>query len=96
MHKEEGGIGNEVLARVKPGDRIDLRGKNPYDWSTREKGVLFPDWRSVIQESLQVSKPNCITDAQAQEFVVARQRLFQEQRLPEEEVRSAYRALFSP
>jgi len=72
MREEEGGIGNEVLARVKPGDRIDLRGKNPYDWSIREKGVLFPDWKSVIQENLQVSKPNSMTDGQAQKFVVAR------------------------
>jgi acetoin utilization deacetylase AcuC-like enzyme len=87
-------MANEVLARVKPGDRIDLRGKNPYDWFTREKVVIFPDWKSTFNKNLQISKPNFMADAQTQEFVVARQILFREQRLPEEEVRAAYRALF--
>jgi hypothetical protein len=85
---------NEVLARVKPGDRIDLRGENPYDWFTREKVVVFPDWKSILHGNPQVSKPESMTDAQAQEFVAARQRLFRDQRLPDEEIRSAYRTLF--
>ena len=87
-------MANEILARVKPGDHIDLRGKNPYDWFTREKVVIFPDWKSTFNKNLQISKPNFMADAQTQEFVVARQILFREQRLPEEEVRAAYRALF--
>jgi hypothetical protein len=34
-----------------------------------------------------------MNDTQSQEFAAARQRLFRDERLPEEEVRSAYRAL---
>jgi acetoin utilization deacetylase AcuC-like enzyme len=87
-------MANEVLVRVKPGDRIDLRGRNPYDWSSREGVAVFPAWKSIFNKNLQISKPNSMTDAQTQEFGLARQRLFREQRLPDKEIRSAFRALF--
>jgi acetoin utilization deacetylase AcuC-like enzyme len=86
-------MANEVLARVRPGDRIDLRGKNPYDWSCRGGVAVFPDWKSIIQGKVRFSKPESMNDTQSQEFAAARQRLFRDERLPEEEVRSAYRAL---
>jgi acetoin utilization deacetylase AcuC-like enzyme len=87
-------MANEVLARVKPGDRVDLRGKNPYDWSVQEKVVIFPDWKSILNKNPGVSRPDSMTDAQVQEFVAARQRLFRDQRLPKEEVQAAYQGLF--
>jgi hypothetical protein len=87
-------MANEVLARARPGDRIDLQGKNPYDWSSREGVAVFPDWKSIIQGNPQFSKPDSMNDTQAREFAAARQRLFRDERLLEEEVRSGYRALF--
>jgi len=87
-------MANEVLARVRPGDRIDLRGKNPYDWSSREGVAVFPDWKAIIQGSPRFSKPETMNDTQVREFTAAREGLFREQRLPENEVRDAYQALF--
>jgi acetoin utilization deacetylase AcuC-like enzyme len=87
-------MANEVLARVGPGDRIDLRGKNPYDWSSREGVAVFPDWKSIIRGNPQFSKPESMNDTQALEFAAARQRMFRHERLPENEVRDAYQALF--
>jgi hypothetical protein len=87
-------MADKVLARVRPGNRIDLWGKNPYDWFTQEKMVIFPDWKSIPNKNPQVSKPNSMTDAQVQELVTARQRLFRDRRLADEEIRSVYQSLF--
>jgi len=87
-------MANEVLARVRSGDRIDLRGKNAYDWSSGEGVAVFPDWKAIIQGSPRFSKPETMNDTRVREFAAARERLFREQRLPDEEIRSAYRTLF--
>jgi acetoin utilization deacetylase AcuC-like enzyme len=87
-------MANEVLARMGPRDRIDLRGKNPYDWFSKEGVAVFPDWKSIIRGNPQFSKPESMNDTQAREFAATRQRMFRDERLPENEVRDAYQALF--
>ncbi len=87
-------MGNEVLARVKPDDRIEHRGENPYQWSTSSAAVTFPDWKSLIRGNLRMSAPAIMTAAQAKEWASLRERLLNEERLPDMKMQSAYRALF--
>ncbi len=87
-------MANKVLEEVKLGDRIEHRGTKPYLWSPKNGIISFPNWNSLLKETLQWNKPPSMTDQQIQAFVVARERLLQEEKLPKEEISSAYRKLW--
>jgi len=88
-------MANEVLAAVKPGDKVEHHGKKPYRWFV-EKGVIrFPDWRSLIGGQRRISQPSFLTERQIEEFVASRKRLLQEERLMDDEIYSPYRRLFA-
>jgi len=87
-------MANEVLRKTKFGDRIEHRGTKPYEWFLNNGTICFPDWKSQVKETLQWNKPTFMTDQQIQAFVAAREQLFREERLPSEELISAYRRLF--
>jgi len=94
LHTETVRMANEVLARVKPGDRIEKGAANPYQWSIHPGVIRFFDWKSLIQDSLGMSAPSSMSEGQVRDFVAARHRLLEKQRLSDDEMRSAYRALF--
>ncbi len=89
-------MANEVLAKVKPGDRIEHLGKKPYEWFVEKGGIRFPDWKSLVRGQPRIHQPSSLTEIQVREFVASRQRLLQEEKLIDEEIYSAYRKLFAP
>lgn len=96
LHTATVRMANEVLAKVKPGNRIDHLGTKPYEWFV-EKGVIrFPDWKTLIRGQPRVNQPSSLTEIQVREFVASRQRLLQEEKLIDDEIYSAYQRLFVP
>lgn len=89
-------MANEVLVRVKPGDRIEHLGTKPYEWFVERRVIRFPDWKFNIKGSLLMSEPPPLSDHQIREFGILRERLLREERMPDEEISSVYRKLFSP
>jgi acetoin utilization deacetylase AcuC-like enzyme len=91
---------NEVLARVRPGDRIESSsslGARPYSWSASAGKVSFPDWSTLLQAQggPKLELPGRMTEAQTRAFVVERERLLQRERLLENDLQAAYRSLLS-
>jgi len=96
LHTQTARMANEVLAHVAPANRIQHTGTDPYRWEVSAGLVRFPDWLSSTDGPPRVGNHDLMSDAEAREFAAARERLRQEQRLPEEEVVSAYHRLVSP
>jgi len=94
LHMNTLRMANEVLARVKPGDRIGMRIRKPYHWSVQQGVIYFPDWKSFIPGSPRMNMPRPMTEAEAKNLATARERTLKEQRLPEDEIKSAYNTLF--
>ncbi len=86
-------MANEVLAKVDPDDRIEHRGKNPYEWVVQKGTVSFPDWKSILGGKPRLHRPPPFSESQLKEFIASRSGLFQEERLPDEEISSAYQKL---
>lgn len=86
-------MANEVLMNVRPENKIEHQGTKPYLWQLKNGVVYFPDWKSLVDGTLQLIKPPSMTDPQILELVAAREKLFREERLPEDEIVSAYRRL---
>jgi len=86
---------NEVLMKVKAGDRIKHRERKPYSWFPQNGAICFPDWKSLIKETLHWNEPPSMSNSQIQEFVALRDQLHREEQLPKDEIASAYRRLFS-
>jgi len=89
-------MANEVLATVKPGDKIEHHGKEPYRWSMEQGVIQFPDWKSLTRSRRRIYQPSSLTETEIRKFVASRQRLFQEERLLDDEIYSAYKKLFAP
>lgn len=89
-------MANEVLATVKPGDKIEHQGKEPYRWSVERGVIQFPDWKSLTRGRRRIYQPPSLTETEIWEFVASRQRLFQEERLLDDDICSAYKKLFVP
>jgi acetoin utilization deacetylase AcuC-like enzyme len=83
---------NQVLARVRPGDRVVTTGQGPYRWSARRGTVTFPDWQRLAGEQ-RVSRPASMNEDQTRQFVARRQERMRQERLPDSELQSAYRGL---
>ncbi len=87
-------VANEVLRKVNPGDKIGHQGLEPYKWSVGKGVVFFPDWASLLDEKLRLWQPPPMTNNELKEFVHVRNQLYAKERLPYEEIYSAYRKLF--
>jgi len=87
-------MANQVLALVRPGDRIEHGGTDPYVWSADGGRIRFPAWHALIGKP-RLSLPPALTDAEARERAAARDRLLRDQRLPAPETRAAYEVLLS-
>jgi len=88
-------MANEVLRKTKLGDRIEYRGTKPYEWFLNNGTICFPDWKSLIKETLHWNEPPSMSNSQIQEFVALRDQLHREEQLSKDEIASAYRKLFS-
>jgi acetoin utilization deacetylase AcuC-like enzyme len=91
---------NDVLARVRVGDRVEPTGSlgaRPYSWSAGGGKVSFPDWSAMVaaQGGAKLELPASMTREQTRSFVVERERLLSRERLPESDLQTAYRALLS-
>jgi acetoin utilization deacetylase AcuC-like enzyme len=89
-------MANEVLATVKPKDKIEHHGKKPYRWFVERGVIQFPDWKSLTRGRRRIYQPSSLTETEIREFVASRQWLFQEERLLDDEIYSAYKKLFAP
>ena len=88
---------NQVLERVQPGDTVRTgAGADPYSWSALNHVVEFPDWARLLGRAPQVKAPSLLDAAGTQRFVDERSRLRERERLPESDLRAAYRSLLSP
>lgn len=87
-------MANEVLAKVKPADRIVHRGTHLYIWDVK-KGVSFPDWTSLLRGRPQVHQPPFMSEIQIRELIASRNALYQKERLPDGEIEGAYRRLIT-
>ncbi len=86
-------MANEVLEKVDLGNRIEHRGKNLYGWSAQKGAVFFPDWKSILEGKPRLHRPPSFSESQLKEFIASRNALFQKERLPDEEISSAYQKL---
>lgn len=87
-------MANEVLIKVNPANRIIHQGWDPYRWSVQKGVISFPDWSSLLRDKLRIYQPAAMSDRQVKEFIALRNQLYEQERLPDEEMRSAYRKLF--
>jgi len=94
LHSGTVKMANQVLGLVRAGDRIEHGGTDPYVWSADGGRIRFPAWHARIRQ-LRWSVPPSLSDADARERGAARDRLLRDQRLPDPDIRAAYRALFS-
>ncbi len=95
LHTETLKVANEVLIKVQLGDQIEHHGKNAYEWSVKKGKIQFPDWRSILKDTPQIEQPPSLSATQWKEFIAHRERLFREEKLPDEEIQSAYQRLLS-
>ena len=94
LHTQTVRMANEVLAQVKPGDRIAHRGSNAYCWSVKNGLLRFPDWKGILRGNFRMSAPDRMAPEQALSWAAARRRILHEHRLPDTEMESIYHALF--
>lgn len=87
-------MANEVLIKINPGDRIIHQALDPYKWSVQKGIISFPDWSSLLKGKPRVYQPAAMSEKQVKEFVTLRNQLYEKERLPDEEIRSAYQKLF--
>jgi acetoin utilization deacetylase AcuC-like enzyme len=85
-------MANQVLGRVRGGDRIEHGGTDPYVWSAEGGRVRFPAWQAMIRQP-RWTRPAGLSEAEARERRAARDRLLRDQRLPDQEIQTAYHAL---
>lgn len=86
-------MANRVLEAVRPGDRVEHAGMDPYVWSADATRVRFPAWRARTGQAHRTPVPR-LSDAEVRDWAAARDRLLRDGRLPDSDIETAYRALF--
>jgi len=86
-------MANEVLIKITPGKRIEHARSDLYKWSVQKEVVLFPDWPSLFPDKLRIYQPPAFSSREVEEFIAARNNLYERERLPDNEIYSAYQRL---
>jgi acetoin utilization deacetylase AcuC-like enzyme len=91
---------NAALESVRPGARVVAAAAgagSPYAWSVSRDTVTFPDWSALAQAQggTRVAPKPRMDEAQTRAFVAAREQELARARLPDDDLRQAYRRLMT-